>query len=361
MKPTNNYGLSDSLINSVKKAVEEAKLHPNQQKLDVHEPEKEELTSQDFKKLRSGKKVKDGIDTKPKLKEEEQIDEARSEPVDIAFETRRGKTENQQEVEHAARYEKSHGVKSKFADGPNGRTVVYSHSDPKKVKGALIKHHGGENVDHIKIKEAYKISREDISDVEQQLASMEEAEQIDEASHGYKLKLTKTTHPIEYEAFLKSGKPVKATEKHYEVHQNDKKVGNILHHYNDYGGHFYDADLHGKKVPYDRSKGGEGAHNFLKSVVNTKFHSNLKKEEVEQVGEGSEDKKDTAKLVAMMMGKKINKPEKPKDSNVTTHTGKQTYDAGSDDEPETPKRKSGPQGPMKRRFVPKSKLRMQFK
>ena len=188
---------------------------------------------------------------------------------------------------------------------------------------------------------------------------MEEAEQIDEASHGYKLKLTKTTHP-KY-VTDDQDEPVKATEKHYEVHQNDKKVGNILHHYNDYGGHFYDADLHGKKVPYDRSKGGEGAHNFLKSVVNTKFHSNLKKEEVEQVGEGSEDKKDTAKLVAMMMGKKINKPEKPKDSNVTTHTGKQTYDAGSDDEPETPKRKSGPQGPMKRRFVPKSKLRMQFK
>ena len=32
------------------------KLHPNQQKLDVHEPEKDELTSDDFKKLRAGKK-----------------------------------------------------------------------------------------------------------------------------------------------------------------------------------------------------------------------------------------------------------------------------------------------------------------
>ena len=75
MKPTLNYGLSDSLIDVVRKAVKEAKLHSNQQKLDVHEPEKDELTSQDFKKLRAGKKVKDGIDTKPKLKEEEQIDE----------------------------------------------------------------------------------------------------------------------------------------------------------------------------------------------------------------------------------------------------------------------------------------------
>jgi hypothetical protein len=33
------------------------KLHPNQQKLDVHEPEKDELTSDDFKKLRAGKKA----------------------------------------------------------------------------------------------------------------------------------------------------------------------------------------------------------------------------------------------------------------------------------------------------------------
>ena len=160
MLKTKNYGLPDSLIDAVKKVVQEAKLHPNQQKIDVHEPEKDKLTADDFKKLRGGKKeeAKDPIKINPKLKEE--------------------------------------------------------------------------------------------------------AEEM---------------------------------------------------------------------------------------------------EEVEQVGEGSEDKKDTAKLVAMMMGKKINKPEKPKDSNVTTHTGKQTYDAGSDDEPETPKRKSGPQGPMKRRFVPKSKLRMQFK
>jgi hypothetical protein len=33
------------------------KLHSNQQKLDVHEPEKDELTSDDFKKLRAGKKA----------------------------------------------------------------------------------------------------------------------------------------------------------------------------------------------------------------------------------------------------------------------------------------------------------------
>ena len=44
------------------------KLHPNQQKIDVHEPEKDELTADDFKKLRAKKEVK--------KEEVEQIDEA---------------------------------------------------------------------------------------------------------------------------------------------------------------------------------------------------------------------------------------------------------------------------------------------
>ena len=35
----------------------EKALHPNQQKLDVHEPEKDELTAKDFEKLRAGKKA----------------------------------------------------------------------------------------------------------------------------------------------------------------------------------------------------------------------------------------------------------------------------------------------------------------
>ena len=51
----------------------EEKLHPNQQKIDVHEPEKDELTADDFKKLRAGKK--------PDMKKEEaeQVDEAKKE------------------------------------------------------------------------------------------------------------------------------------------------------------------------------------------------------------------------------------------------------------------------------------------
>jgi hypothetical protein len=48
------------------------KLHPNQQKIDVHEPEKDELTADDFKKLRAGKK------SDVKKEEVEQQDEAMS-------------------------------------------------------------------------------------------------------------------------------------------------------------------------------------------------------------------------------------------------------------------------------------------
>ena len=71
MKPIVNYGLSDSLIDSVKKAVEEA-LVGGQKKLDVDKDGKLEKT--DFASLRAKKNT---IDTKPKLKEEdEQIDEA---------------------------------------------------------------------------------------------------------------------------------------------------------------------------------------------------------------------------------------------------------------------------------------------
>lgn len=52
--------------------VEEAKkpLHPNQQKIDVHEPEKDELTAKDFEMLRAGKKAK------MKEEVEEELDEA---------------------------------------------------------------------------------------------------------------------------------------------------------------------------------------------------------------------------------------------------------------------------------------------
>jgi hypothetical protein len=59
--PTANLNIlvSESHGHPVKKKKMAAEaLHPNQQKLDVHEPEKDELTADDFKKLRAGKKAK---------------------------------------------------------------------------------------------------------------------------------------------------------------------------------------------------------------------------------------------------------------------------------------------------------------
>ena len=60
-------GVADAVL---KIMMDEKALHPNQQKLDVHEPEKDELTADDFKKLRANKKA-------PEVKKEEveQIDE----------------------------------------------------------------------------------------------------------------------------------------------------------------------------------------------------------------------------------------------------------------------------------------------
>ena len=52
---------NDKILKSVAEAVKQVltteKLHPNQQQLDVHEPEKNKLTSKDFEMLRKGKKA----------------------------------------------------------------------------------------------------------------------------------------------------------------------------------------------------------------------------------------------------------------------------------------------------------------
>ena len=49
--------ITQAVAEAVKQILSTEKLHPNQQKLDVHEPEKDELTSNDFKMLRKGKKA----------------------------------------------------------------------------------------------------------------------------------------------------------------------------------------------------------------------------------------------------------------------------------------------------------------
>jgi hypothetical protein len=105
---------------------------------------------------------------------------------------------------------------------------------------------------------------------------------LDEAaasSSPYKVKLVKTTNPKDVTDDM--DQPVKATQKHYEIHKNGKSVGKVTHHYDEYSGHSYSANLHGKKVPFDRSKmgEGEGAQAFIDGVAKTKWHTKSIKEE----------------------------------------------------------------------------------
>ena len=105
-----------------------------------------------------------------------------------------------------------------------------------------------------------------------------EAEEVEQIEESYTLKLTKTTKPHTTDD---EDNPVPAIEKHYDIHHKGKKVGKITHHYNDYGGHFFDANLHGKRVPYDRHPGKEqNAKAFIAAISKTKWHSKNIKEEV---------------------------------------------------------------------------------
>ena len=50
--------ISQKLQDDIRDIMEGNIKHPNQQKIDVHEPEKDEITAHDFKKLRAMKKTK---------------------------------------------------------------------------------------------------------------------------------------------------------------------------------------------------------------------------------------------------------------------------------------------------------------
>jgi hypothetical protein len=74
--PTNELKITmgEEHMHSKKKPMKEAEVaeanikHPNQQKLDVHEPEKDELTAKDFEMLRKNKKVEKTVDTEKEEK-----------------------------------------------------------------------------------------------------------------------------------------------------------------------------------------------------------------------------------------------------------------------------------------------------
>jgi hypothetical protein len=59
--------ISQQLQNDIRDILEGKIKHPNQQKIDVHEPEKDEITAKDFEMLRKGKKA---------VKEDAEVNEA---------------------------------------------------------------------------------------------------------------------------------------------------------------------------------------------------------------------------------------------------------------------------------------------
>lgn len=359
MKPINNYGLSDSLIDTVRKAVKEAKLHSNQQKLDVHEPEKDELTSQDFKKLRAGKKVKDGIDTKPKLKEEEeQIDELSVHKM----------------LKYTDAANKNREVLNKKWDTGTAtereKNKVLGHEMGADRAAARIKAKTGKNPHEIgklsRIK--YAITREE--------------EQMDEAPLravnalvGYpklnKKVAAKGTPGSEDErnkaaAGLKRdrsglGRRAYTGDQHYdvrreEVEQMDESLDSIAKkHGMQYTKTYYGAGMkHPTKGEISINRYGEWHHKGTNKTGDSENDFSSLDKHLSTVKE--EEQMDEVKLADLPRRKVVGK------SYGADYVDPEGADDADDMKKAEPKRKSGPQGTMKRRFIKdKSKLRMQFK
>jgi heat shock protein HspQ len=334
MKPTVNYGLSDSLIDAVRKSVEEAKLHPNQQKLDVHEPEKDELTSKDFEKLRAGKKVKNTIDTKPKLKEEDELDEGHFKIGDkVKFKTSGMKGEVVKlDKEDGADDEKYYTIKGedgkmrKMApqdmmkeeeqiDELSNKTyfAAYKAAD-RKTGSAAIDRDGGIKNKNLKTKElAYKgVKRNN-------------AKQMDEAN---------SDNPA-YEKDL-----IKIDMHHYKEADHHRKTLRTLGaqgKLNTPEGKFHKAALEKHQAALNAMAADD--HNKILKKSKQSMRSNLKREEVEQMDEVKLADLPRRKVMGKSYGADYVDPEGADDADMK--------------KPE-PKRKSGPQGTMKRRFSTKS-------
>ena len=118
------------------------KLHPNQQKLDVHEPEKDELTSDDFKKLRAGKKA----DVK---KEEVELDEK----ISISYKV---PTDNEN-------FGAKPGDTTRFPKSPNITRKMQLHRDVTAKAVKSIRAQGGNPANHPDI----KINKEEVESIDE--------------------------------------------------------------------------------------------------------------------------------------------------------------------------------------------------
>lgn len=148
---------------TVAKKVNETVKHPNQQKLDVHEPEKDELTAKDFEMLRKGKKAK-------AVKEEEELDEGRGRPrknpikpkndEDDEYGPDTGPEADQNIVNHLKKSVDSEGNHDvKFGDGS-------SHKVPAHVAHAVLGAMGKlKPADRLEIQKHIHASHKNLMDV----------------------------------------------------------------------------------------------------------------------------------------------------------------------------------------------------
>ena len=118
----------------------EKALHPNQQKLDVHEPEKDELTAKDFEMLRAGKKAKE-----VKKEDVEQIDELKKSTLGSY-------------VKKAAQNQASHS----YDQGDDEHQQYYSDEDPERDKDIQDRQRKIDNRAKGISRAATKLSKEDV-------------------------------------------------------------------------------------------------------------------------------------------------------------------------------------------------------
>jgi hypothetical protein len=95
--------ITQAVAEAVKQILATEKLHPNQQKLDVHEPEKDELTSKDFEMLRKGKKT--------------EVKEAKFDPLKHVKNPTPGEKAAAKDVKRGSYADRSAMLKSAEADG----------------------------------------------------------------------------------------------------------------------------------------------------------------------------------------------------------------------------------------------------
>lgn len=130
--------ISKDLQDAARSVLEAKKpLHPNQQKIDVHEPEKDEITAKDFEHLRAGKKAKT---VKEELSDElfearYTYDDTKSPDAEI--------TSGYGDLNHKKIHSNliSRGVPSDHASAISAHLKAGSHKSSTKLKqGAMTKH-----------------------------------------------------------------------------------------------------------------------------------------------------------------------------------------------------------------------------